>query len=65
MKQKEDLSKILCILTRAFHWTGGGAGDTWAGEVASNAWLPHVLAWWVEMFMWIKIDLLSRALVSG
>lgn len=21
MKQKEDLSKILCILTRAFYWT--------------------------------------------
>lgn len=43
MKQKEDLSKILCILSRAFIGQKE-EGATWAGEVASNAWLPHILA---------------------
>lgn len=30
---------------------GKGTGDTWAGEVASNAWLPHVLAWCGDVYV--------------
>lgn len=58
MKQKEDLSKILCILSRAFIGQKE-EGATWAGEVASNAWLPHILAL-------VGVGMLSRAaLVSA